>query len=437
MNYAIHWFRRDLRLADNHALYEAIASGLRVKCIFIFDTNILSQLPETDRRVQFIYDRLKEIKSELQKYGSDLWVYFGEPIKIWKQLAEDNILKIVYANRDYEPYAIKRDKEVYDILKAKKIEFKGYKDQVIFDKNEILSQKAEPYTVYSPYMRKWKATFALDQNKYLKEYNTDLNTANLVPSGEESFPSMETLGFKETKLPHIPLDLKGISINNYDEVRDIPAMDATTKIGTALRFGTMSVREAVKYALEQNEVFLNELIWREFFMQILYHFPQVEHHAFRPKYEGIAWRNNEAEFELWCQGKTGFPIVDAGMRELNETGFMHNRVRMITASFLVKDLLIDWRWGEAYFAQKLMDYDLAANNGNWQWAAGTGTDAAPYFRIFNPESQQKKFDSDFMYIKKWIPEFGTDQYPKEIVNHKEARERCLSAYKKAISEFEN
>ncbi|MXV38552.1 deoxyribodipyrimidine photo-lyase [Flavobacteriaceae bacterium Ap0902] len=436
MNYAVHWFRRDLRLEDNHALYEAIESGLKVKCIFILDTNILSQLTENDKRVPFIYNRLEEIQNELKSIGSDLWVYVGKPLEILQKLTEDENLKMVFTNRDYEPYAQKRDKAVYELLEDNDISFKGFKDQVIFDKDEILTQNGTPYTVYSPYMRKWKATLELDQVNYLQEFKIELNKENFLTSNQPTFPTLEFIGFKETELPDLPLNLKNAEIKDYDEVRDIPSLDATTKIGTALRFGTFSIREAVKYAIKENETFLNELIWREFFMQILYHFPKVQNHAFRDKYEGIAWRNNEEDFKLWCEGKTGYPLVDAGMRELNATGFMHNRVRMITASFLVKDLLIDWRWGEAYFGQKLMDFDLSSNNGNWQWAAGTGTDAAPYFRIFNPASQQKKFDPDFKYIQKWVPEFGTEDYPNEIVDHKEARERCLTAYKKAISKFE-
>lgn len=430
--HTIHWFRRDLRLHDNTALHHALASGLPVKCIFIFDENILSQLPEKDKRVQFIHDRLCEMREKLQENGSDLWIYHGKPIEIWEELAKDENLKKVFTNRDYEPYAQKRDKAVYELLKSKDIDFKGFKDQVIFEKKEILSGKGTPYTVYTPFMKAWKKKFQENSELRLNEFNIALEKEKLLTQNNAAFLTLEKIGFEEVDVPNLPLNLRGIDVKDYDKVRDIPSVEATTKLGTALRFGTLSVREAIQFAIKHNETFWNELIWREFFMQIMYNFPRVQKEAFREKYDKIVWRNNEEEFKIWCEGKTGFPIVDAGMRELNATGFMHNRVRMITASFLVKDLLIDWRWGEAYFAEKLLDFDLSANNGNWQWAAGTGTDAAPYFRIFNPESQQKKFDPDFEYIKKWIPEFGTEDYPKQMVNRKEARERCLAAYKAVV-----
>ena len=430
MKYNIHWMRRDLRTNDNAALHHALQSGLPVKCIFIFDENILENLTKKDARVVFIHDRLEEIKSKLNESGGDLIVFHGKPVELWNELAKDKNLKGVFANRDYEPYAQNRDKEVYEILKENNIDFKGFKDHLIFEKQDILTQNNDSYKVYTPYSKSWKQRLTEDD---LKEYSIHFSKSNVFQQKKENMISLEKLGFEEIEIPDLPLDLRGIDVKDYDKVRDFPATEATTKLGTALRFGTLSVRRAVKFAQKYNQTFLNELIWREFFAQILYNFPQVEKEAFRKQYDNIKWRNNEKEFDLWCQGKTGFPIVDAGMRELNETGFMHNRVRMIVASFLVKDLLIDWRWGEAYFAEKLMDFELASNNGNWQWAAGCGTDAAPYFRIFNPTSQQKKFDPDLEYIKKWIPEFGTDDYPDEIVNHKEARERCLQVFKEAIN----
>ncbi len=433
MEYAIHWFRRDLRIEDNTALHNALNSGYPVKCIFIFDQNILEQLPKKDKRISLIHQKLRELKKEIQKYHSDIWVYYGKPIEVWQQLASDQNLKKVFTNRDYEPYAQQRDKKVYEFLKEKNITFKGYKDHVIFEKDEIITGKRTPYTVYTPYMKSWKREFLQHQDTCLKSFEVLLNKNTLFPSDNSSFLSLKEIGFKEVTIPKIPNNLKEISISNYDKIRDIPSKNATTKLGTALRFGFVSIRKVVKFAVENNETFLNELIWREFFMQIIYHFPRVENECFRKKYESIKWRNNEEEFKLWCEGKTGFPIVDAGMRELNKTGFMHNRVRMIAGSFLVKNLLIDWRWGATYFAQKLIDFDLASNNGNWQWVAGTGTDAAPYFRIFNAHLQQKKFDPNFEYIKKWIPEFGTADYPEEMVNHKETRERCLVAYKNAIN----
>ncbi len=428
-NYVIHWFRRDLRLTDNVALHKALNSELPVQCIFIFDENILQHLPKDDKRVNFIYQRLIYIKNELNKVGGDLMVYVGKPVVIWEEISKDPQLKAIYFNKDYETYARNRDNSVYKFLKQKGIEVNGYKDQVIFEGMEIETQNHEPYKVYTPYSKQWKKN--LTENA-TQNYEITLSEKVIYQRKSNKLLPLKEMGFKEVELPNIPLNLNGISVKDYDKNRDIPAKDDTTKIGTALRFGTMSIRQAVKHALKENETFLNELIWRDFFSQILFNFPYVEKGAFRDKYNHIPWRNNEQEFKKWCRGETGFPMVDAGMRELNQTGFMHNRVRMITASFLVKDLLIDWRWGEAYFAEKLMDFDLASNNGNWQWAAGTGCDAAPYFRIFNPESQQQKFDPNFTYIKKWIPEFGTAEYPNPMVDHKMARERCLNAYKSVM-----
>jgi len=422
----VFWFRRDLRLEDNTGLYHALNSGLKVIPVFIFDTDILNQLEDRkDKRVDYIHQALQAIHKDLKKYNSGLYVYYGTPIEVFKKIIQDFNIDTVFSNRDYEPEAIQRDRQIADLLLKQHIQFRNFKDQVIFEKNNILKNDLSPYTVFTPYSKKWKE---------------NLKNIEIVPVNREGFAnyegpsaiiSLKDIGFEKTDLDYAEPKLHKDIIDFYGEYRDFPAMDRTTHLGIALRFGTISIRECVQYAVKHNEVWLNELIWREFFMQILYHFPSVVHHCFKKKYENIVWRNDEKEFKAWCEGKTGYPIVDAGMRQLNETGFMHNRVRMITASFLTKHLLIDWRWGEAYFAGKLLDYDLAANNGNWQWAAGCGCDAAPYFRIFNPYEQTKKFDKDTQYIRKWLPE---DYREEPIVEHTKARERALKAYKEALAE---
>ncbi|WP_152268683.1 cryptochrome/photolyase family protein [Agriterribacter humi] len=426
----IFWFRRDLRLEDNAGLYHALQSAAPVLPIFIFDTSILEKLENTnDRRVDYIQQALQAINQGLKKYGSKLNTYLGRPLEIFQKMDEQFEIEAVYCNRDYEPEAIERDTNIYHFFTQRNIPFKAYKDQVIFDKDDIVKDDGTPYTVYTPYSRKWKENV---QPKNYRLYRSDFSKFYQQPFSE--ILCLKEIGFEKTDMLFEKPALDKIIIDTYHKYRDYPAMQNTTQLGIAFRFGTISIRKCVAFALSHSQTWLGELIWREFFMQILYHFPYVIHHSFKPKYDKIEWRYNEDEFKLWCKGKTGYPIVDAGMRQLNETGYMHNRVRMIAASFLCKHLLIDWRWGEAYFAEKLNDYDLSANNGNWQWAAGSGCDAAPYFRIFNPELQTKKFDNDFQYIRKWIPEFGTAAYPKPIVEHSFARERALSEYKKALSE---
>lgn len=422
----IFWFRRDLRLEDNVGLHHALNAGLKVIPIFIFDTEILNQLQDKhDRRVDYIHQALQRIHSDLKKWNSGLHVYHGKPMEVFKKIAEDFTIDAVFCNRDYEPQAIQRDRQVADLLSKYHIQFRNFKDQVIFEKNNILKNDLSPYTVFTPYSKKWKENL---QNIEPVTTNWDHFATD---NGASEIISLKEIGFEKTDLEFIEPKLDRDIIDSYGDYRDFPAMDHTTHLGVALRFGTISIRKCVQYAVKHNEVWLNELIWREFFMQILYHYPSVVHHCFKKKYENISWRNDENEFKAWCEGKTGYPIVDAGMRELNATGFMHNRVRMITASFLTKHLLIDWRWGEAYFAEKLLDYDLAANNGNWQWAAGCGCDAAPYFRIFNPYEQTKKFDKDNQYIRKWLPE---DYNEEPIVEHTKARERALKVYKDALAE---
>lgn len=426
---SIFWFRRDLRLDDNKGLSEALKADEKVIPIFIFDRDILDHLEDKyDRRVDYIHQALEKINQELKEFGSSLLTFHGKPLDVFKQLEKDFEIKSVFCNRDYEPAAIKRDDKVKDFLDSKKIDFFDFKDQVIFEKHEVAKDNGEPYTVYTPFSKKWKkqlteldyASVKIDKNQFQK-----------LPSNQ--ILSLKEIGFEETDLDFVEPSLESKIIDVYDKTRDFPALDATTHLGIALRFGTISIRKCVKFALNHNETWLNELIWREFFMQILFHFPKVVNYCFKEKYENIVWRNNEAEFEKWCNGETGYPIVDAGMRQLNQTGQMHNRIRMVVASFLTKHLLIDWRWGEAYFAKKLLDYDLSANNGNWQWAAGCGCDAAPYFRVFNPDEQTKKFDKDLKYIRKWNPDFEKKVLDDRIVEHKFARERALAAYKKALN----
>ena len=429
----LFWFRRDLRLIDNHGLYEALQSELPVLPIFIFDTNILDKLEnKEDKRVDFIFQALEKLNEYLEKQGKSIQIFYGKPLEIYENLSQQYEIGNVFCNEDYEPYAIKRDQEIKDFLASKNINFYLFKDQVIFQKDEITKADGKPYTVYTPYSKQWLLKFN-DQN--LEFFASEKKLENLLNIEKQNI-TLENVGFKKTNYlfenPKINLEI----LEKYQETRDFPTLE-TSQMSVHLRFGTISTRKLVKTACKLNDnTYLKELIWREFFMQILWHFPKVVHHSFKEKYDNIAWENNEELFQKWCEGKTGYPIVDAGMRELNETGLMHNRVRMVCASFLTKHLLTDWRIGEAYFAEKLMDYDLSANNGNWQWSAGSGCDAAPYFRVFNPEEQQKKFDPDFKYIKKWIPEFGTKYYPKPIVEHKKAREKVLKVYKEALDNLD-
>jgi deoxyribodipyrimidine photo-lyase len=427
---ALFWHRRDLRFDDNAGLYKALKSGYPVQAIFIFDRNILDKLPRNDQRVLFIHESLKAVKAKYQSFGSDLKVYYGEPLEVFKQLISENQIAQVYTNRDYEPYALQRDKEIFDLLKNEGIELIGAKDHVIFEKNEVLKDDGKPYTVFTPYSRKWKAKLNAD---YLKPYPNEKYAKALIKTDVQHLISLEEMGFSGEQTQEFPTnDLGQLSIDRYGELRDIPSIRGTSRMSVHLRFGTVSIRALAQIAIKKNEHYLNELIWRDFYQMIIYHFPNSVHQSFKPQYDRIVWENNEAHFKAWCEGLTGYPIVDAGMRELNVTGFMHNRVRMITASFLTKHLLIDWRWGEAYFAEKLQDFELASNVGGWQWAASSGCDAAPYFRVFNPELQTQKFDKEMKYIKKWVPEYGTSAYPKPIVEHKFARERVLARFKEAL-----
>jgi deoxyribodipyrimidine photo-lyase len=428
----IFWFRRDLRLTDNAGLYNALRAGEKVQCIFIFDKNILEKLEDKeDSRVTFIFDQVNKLKRELKELGSDLDIYYSTPSEVFKSISENKQVKCVFTNRDYEPYALQRDEEIKDILSRKNIDFKTFKDHVIFEKDEVLKDDGKPYTIFTPYKNKWYKKL---NTYYLSSYPTEKYFYNLNSNSYETIKpiTLESMGFSRSNL-EIPIIEYQSILKDYHTKRDFPAVKGTSKISIHLRFGTVSIRELARNAQGKSEVWLNELIWRDFYSMILFHFPHAAKNSFKPAYDKIIWRNNEDEFQKWCDGKTGYPIVDAGMRELNATGFMHNRVRMIVASFLIKHLLIDWRWGEAYFAQKLLDFDLASNNGGWQWASSSGCDAAPYFRIFNPYEQTKKFDPQFLYIRKWVPEFQELTYPSPIVDHKFARERCLATYKKALA----
>lgn len=427
---AVFWFRRDLRLEDNRGLYHALQSGYPVLPVFIFDTEILGRLEEkTDRRVTFITAALEELNRKLVAAGSSLEIYHSTPAVAFRNIMQEFEVRAVFTNTDYEPYATERDGQTAATLKAAGIPMHSFKDQVIFEKGEVVKSDGTPYTVFTPYSRSWKKNLAA---KELEPLPSESLTGNFQKREPSKIPSPEELGFiSAPALSPVPSVSEEI-IRNYHLTRDIPSLEGTTRLGVHLRFGTVSIRSLVRTALTLSETWLNELIWREFFMMILWHFPHVADNSFRKKYDNITWRNNEEEFDRWCNGMTGYPIVDAGMRELNETGFMHNRVRMITASFLAKHLLIDWRWGEAYFAVKLLDYELASNNGNWQWAAGTGCDAAPYFRVFNPAEQTRRFDPQMLYVKRWVPELNSPSCPAPIVDHAMARQRALATYSSGL-----
>jgi deoxyribodipyrimidine photo-lyase len=432
-NINIFWFRRDLRIADNAALYYALKADKAVLPVFIFDKNILDKLnEENDARVTFIHQEVEKLKTEFVNNQSDLCVEYGQPLPIWQQLIQKYHITAVYTNHDYEPYAQHRDEELLKLFAQNNIAFNTFKNQVVFEKNEVTKDDGKPYVVFTPYKRKWLEKL---NAYYLKPYPSEKLLNNLYKAPTYPMLTLQTMGFVKSTLP-FPDKVFANILKNYANDRNFPAKDATSHISLHLRFGTLSIRQLVNAAKEVSEVWLSELIWRDFYFAILWHFPHSATQSFRPEYDNIKWRNNPQEFAAWCAGKTGYPMVDAGMRELNQTGFMHNRVRMVVASFLTKHLLIDWRWGERYFAQKLLDFELASNVGGWQWAAGSGVDAAPYFRIFNPTEQLKKFDKDLKYIKKWIPELSdVFKYPSPIVDHKQARERCLKVYKEGLTKF--
>ena len=427
----VFWFRRDLRLDDNKGLYKALRGGNKVLPIFIFDTEITSKLSKDDARLSFIYNALGGINNTMRGNRCRIGLYRGTPRAVIKKIIKNFSVEKVVVNHDYEPYALKRDDEIGSFLREKGIAFETYKDQVIFEKNEVAKDDGNPYVVYTPYSRKWLAKFDEEgieyfpSEKHLDKFYKGSNLPELT---------MDDLGFIESKITPKPFKFDNKTIDRYEETRNFPNIDSTSRLGVHLRFGTQSIRKLVqKSSKRKNNIFLKELIWREFFMQIIWHFPHTVNQCFKKQYDRIDYLNDEKDFEKWCNGKTGYPLIDAGMRQLNETGFMHNRVRMLVASFLCKHLLIDWRWGEAYFAEKLFDYEQSSNVGNWQWSAGCGVDAAPYFRIFNPHEQIKKFDKRLEYISKWVKDLNEPTYPAQIVEHKMARERCLTKYKAALN----
>ena len=428
MKINLFWFRRDLRLKDNTA-FNAALKNKNVKPIFIFDDFILNKLEKNDSRLTFIHSLLLQINKDLNKYDSSVFCYYGSPLKIWQKIISHHDIDTVFWNKDYEPYAKKRDHEISKLLNSNNINVKTFKDQVVFEEFDIVKDDGNPYLVFTPYKKKWLSIYNNLLRCGSERLNFEANFSNLLKQ-KSRIISLSELGFVKSDLKVKDYNLDYIS--NYDAIRNNPHQDQTSYLSPHLRFGTISIRQCVDIAMQKNSTFLSELIWREFFMQILFHFPHVQTSCFKLKYENIKWRNNKNDFEKWCNGFTGYPLVDAGMRQLNKTGYMHNRVRMITASFLVKHLLIDWRWGESYFATKLLDYDLSSNNGNWQWVAGTGCDSAPYFRIFNPKEQLRKFDKQCLYVKRWVEDFGQSSYPNEIIDHKFARNRCLETYKKIL-----
>ena len=432
MGKALFWHRRDLRIEDNAGLHQALKSEHEVIPVFIFDETILGKLPATDQRVIFIHQTIEKLKSEYEKLDSDLHVFYGNPITILSEIAKDMQVEVVFTNRDYEPMALERDKSIYNSLAALSIDFKGAKDHVIFEKNEVLKPDQKPYTIFTPYMRKWKENL---KPFHLTSYSTDKYVKFLSKlKSERPIPTLKSMGFDGIQRVEFPTTkINQNVILNYPETRDIPAVLGTTRLSLHLRFGTISIRKLAQIASKTNEKFFNELIWRDFYQMIIFHFPYSAADAFKKDYDRIVWSKNEEHFKSWCEGKTGYPLVDAGMRELNETGFMHNRVRMLVASFLTKHLLIDWRWGANYFAEKLLDFELASNAGGWQWAAGCGCDAAPYFRVFSPALQLEKFDKNLVYTKKWVPELETVNYPNPIVDHKIARILAVETYKKYLN----
>lgn len=432
----IHWFRRDFRWNDNTALLKALEQNTPVLPLFIFDKDILDKLEDKDdKRVTFIHQHISRLHADLKQKGSSLLVKYGKPIEVWQQLVQEYDIKVVFTNRDYEPYAQQRDKEIYQFLSLKNITFKGCKDHVIFEKNEVTKEDGKPYSVFTPYSKRWLKHY--EQQPPIIGGNA-LELDNFFQTEPLPIISLTEMGFVEADSSYFPSAILDISkLPTYKQDRDFPAKHGTTKISVHLRFGTISIREMAEIGYQESAAWLNELIWRDFYQMIIFHHPQVVDKEFKPKYAAIPWRNSEEDFKKWCEGKTGYPMVDAGMRQLNETGFMHNRVRMVTACFLTKHLLIDWRWGERYFARKLLDFELASNNGGWQWAASTGCDAAPYFRVFNPSSQFKKFDKNATYVKKWVPEYGTPNYPKPMVEHKMARQRAIDTFKEVLQAASN
>lgn len=467
MSSALVWFRRDLRDFDHAALYHALKKHTKVFCAFIFDAEILDALPShADRRVEFIHGSVVELDRSLHQRGGGLIVRHGKAQALIPALAARLGVAEVFTNRDYEPAAIARDEEVAECLRALGIGFVACKDQVVFEKDEVLTRSATPFSVFTPYKKAWLAALT---DFHLKAYPVAKYARHLAPMPEgESIPSLADIGFEPTNLVEVGIE-PGMAggrkllddflrrIDRYKARRDFPARKGVSYLSVHLRFGTVSIRELARLACarggEGAHTWLSELIWRDFYFQILWHHPRVVTHAFRPEYDRVQWDEAPALFEAWRDGRTGYPIIDAAMRQIAHSGYMHNRLRMVVASFLTKDLGIDWRWGEKYFADQLNDFDLAANNGGWQWAASTGCDAQPYFRIFNPLNQSEKFDPDGSFIRRYLPELAKvpdkfihapwtmppiDQklagceigkdYPAPIVDHAQARARTLARF---------
>jgi deoxyribodipyrimidine photo-lyase len=429
----IFWFRRDLRLDDNSGLRAGLDMGLPLVPVFIFDSEILNDLPREDKRIAFIHEHLEKLNNALAGYQSTLLTFHGSVLATFETLVTKYEIGSVICNHDYEPYARTRDAVVSKWLRSRGINMVTCKDQVVFEKNEVLKDDGSPYTIFTPYMKKWKSKIKQD---FKDNAPVHLHASNFLSMEQHPIPDLESIGFKaQTTLP-VSSELPSQTLlANYHENRDFPAKNGTSRLSVHLRFGTVSIRHLVQLALHYSETWLNELIWREFYMMILWHFPYVVDRCFKPAYDFIPWENDPDAFERWCQGTTGYSFVDAGMRELNQTGFMHNRLRMVTASFLTKHLLIDWRWGADYFATKLTDFELSSNNGGWQWAAGCGCDAAPYFRIFNPMTQAKKFDPSLIYTRRWVPELNSSTYPKPMIDHKMARTRAIDTFKNTLQNF--
>jgi deoxyribodipyrimidine photo-lyase len=462
------WFRRDLRDYDNAALYHALKSSKNVYCAFVFDTAILDKLNDkADRRVEFIWESVRELKASLQEHGSDLIVLHGNAGDEIPKLANTLLVNAVFTNHDYEPSAIARDTNVAEKLNISDIAFHHHKDHVIFEKDEVLNLSGRPYGVFTPYKNMWLKTV---NDFFVKAYPVDAYLKNLAKLKVSQLISLGEMGFKRTNLSNmrLPTGMQGgltlfddfkERLSHYKDARDFPAIKGVSYLSVHLRFGTISIRhlarEAMQAANTGAQTWLSELIWRDFYVQILHHNPSVAvGKAYKTEFQALNFPNNPVLFQAWCDGKTGYPLVDAAMQQLNTTGFMHNRLRMVAASFLVKDLLIDWRWGERYFAEKLIDFDLSANNGGWQWAASTGCDAQPWFRIFNPITQSERFDAQGKFIRKYVPvlakcndkeihapwlipplrlqelniSIGND-YPAPVVDHATQRQKALVLYK--------
>lgn len=461
---ALVWFRRDLRDDDHAALYHALKSARQVYCVFVFDTEILDGLSDrADRRVEFIWQSVRELQVSLEADGGGLAVLHGLARDELPAFAKRLEVQAVFANRDYEPSSIGRDVAVAADLRHSGIDFHLFKDQVVFEGDEVLSGEGRPYRIFTPYKNAWLSRL---NPFFLKPYPVARYREALASPAAHAMPTLDAIGFMPTGLRH-PAGMSGADrlladfrdrIKSYKEAREFPAVKGTSFLSTHLRFGTVSVRSLARLAWEMGgagaETWLQELVWRDFYFMILQHNPRLAGgQCFKPEFDNIEWPGSEAHFDAWCEARTGFPLIDAAMRQLNQTGYMHNRLRMVTASFLVKDLLVDWRKGERYFAGKLLDFDFAANNGGWQWAASTGCDAQPWFRIFNPVTQSEKFDAEGNFIRKYVPELGACfakeihapwkisverrrelklDYPMPVVDHAEMREKALALYKAQV-----